>query len=251
MTGPDYRGILFDLFGTLVLVDETRLPELVVGDRRVRTTVAGLGPLLGEWAPDVTLREFAEALRTVSGEMARVRTRDHVELPSRERFRRALSAVGVDGGRGAEAAVQLSRAHLAGIAETTVLPPAHRALLDAARARCRVALVSNFDDTSTAYEILRRHAVLDAFDTIVVSEAIGLRKPHPAVVRTALAGLGVPADRALFVGDTFGEDVLGAHAAGVDAAWIDARGSGPPPEHQPPRHVIRTLPELAACVGLG
>lgn len=250
MTGPRYRGICFDLFGTLVLVDDTRLPELVVGERRVRTTIAGLGPLLAEWAPDVSLRAFAEALRAVSGEMARARARDHVELPSRERFRRALAAVGVDGGGGIEAAVQLSRAHLASIAGTTVLPPAHRAVLEAARARGRVALVSNFDDTATAYEILRRHGILDAFDTIVVSEAIGLRKPHPAVVRTALAGMDVAAAEALFVGDTFAEDVLGAQAAGVDAAWIDVRGGGPPPEHPPPRLVIRTLADLGPCVGL-
>src|SRR5262245_66375609 len=98
-----YRGVLLDLFGTLIAFEPDRLPELVVGGERVRSSVAALGPLLAEWVPDVTLADFWQALLTVSEEMARARAYDHVELPSRERFRRALERVGCDAGRAAEA----------------------------------------------------------------------------------------------------------------------------------------------------
>src|SRR6266850_1986690 len=196
-----YRGVLLDLFGTLITFDP-------------------------DWVPDVTLGDFWQALLTVSDEMARVRAYDHVELPSRERFRRALERVGCDEARQAEAAVHLSRAHMALIATATILPDEHRALLEALRPRYRLGLVSNFDDTATAYEILRRHGLLAYLDGVVVSEALGLRKPHPALVRAGLSDLGLGADEVLFVGDTFAEDVLGARAAGVDAAWIDAQCRG-------------------------
>jgi putative hydrolase of the HAD superfamily len=242
------RGVLFDLFGTLIAFDREQLPEAVVGGRRVRTTLGALTDLLGEWAPAVAPEAFFEALATVSEEMALARAYDHVEIPSRERFRRALERVGAEEDAAAEGAIHLSRAHLARIAAATVFPPAHAALLAALRPRYRLGVVSNFDDTGTAYEILARHGILPQLDTVVVSEALGLRKPHPALARAGLRGLGLEAGETLFVGDTFGEDVLGAHAAGMDAAWIDARGGGVPPGAAPPRYVVRALPELEAVL---
>jgi len=194
--------------------------------------------------PGTTPEEFLRALVTVSDEMARARAHEHVELPSRERFRRALERVGCDDTHLAEAAVHLSRAHMGIVASATTLPDDHQVLLAALRPRYRLGLVSNFDDTATAYEILRRHGLLAYLDGVVVSEALGLRKPHPALVRAGLSDLGLAPDEVLFVGDTFAEDVLGARAAGVDAAWIDAQGRGVPETAEPPRFRLRSLAEL-------
>src|SRR5207253_6918942 len=79
----------------------------------------------------------------------------------------------------AEAAVDLSRAHMALVAAATVLPPAHAELLAALAPGYRLGVVTNFDDTATAYAILVRHGIARAFDTVVISEGLGLRKPHP------------------------------------------------------------------------
>ncbi len=243
-----YRGLLLDLFGTLITFDAGCLPELEIEGVRHRTTVGGLGPALAAWVPGVALAEFAHALLAVSDELARARARDHVELPSRERFRRALARVGCAADALPEAAVDLSRAHMALIAGATVLPPAHAELLAALRPRYRLGLVSNFDDTGAAWDILVRHGIARHLDTVVISEALGLRKPHPAVARAGLRGLGLEAGEVLLVGDTWGEDVAGAHAAGLDAAWIDTRGGGLPEGALPPRYVLRTLPELAGIL---
>ena len=239
-----YRGVLLDLFGTLISFEPARLPELQVGGERIRTTVGGLASPLAAWVPGTTPEEFLGALVTVSDEMARARAHEHVELPSRERFRRALERVGCDDTHLAEAAVHLSRAHMGIVASATTLPDDHQVLLAALRPRYRLGLVSNFDDTATAYEILRRHGLLAYLDGVVVSEALGLRKPHPALVRAGLSDLGLAPDEVLFVGDTFAEDVLGARAAGVDAAWIDAQGRGVPETAEPPRFRLRSLAEL-------
>src|SRR5262249_22549928 len=206
-----------------------------------RTTLGGLGPTLAAWVPDVPLAAFAEALRAVSAELARARTRDHAELPSRERFRRALALVRCADEVLAEAAVDLSRAHMALIAGATGLRRGHGELLAALRPRYRLGVVSNFDDSSTACDILTRHGIAPHLDTIVISEALGLRKPHPAVARTGLRGLGLGAEDVLLVGDTYGEDVVGARAAGLDAAWIDVQGGGVPEGGAPPRYVLRAL----------
>ena len=243
-----YRGVLFDLFGTLITFDPARLPELVAGSERVRTTVADLDGLLAEWVPGVGTVDFWQALLAVSDEMARARAYDHVELPSRERFRRALERVGCDDDVRSEAAVHLSRAHMAVIASATVFPPAHAALLASLRPRYRFGLVSNFDDTGAAWEILVRHGLAAQFDVVIVSEALGLRKPHPALMRAGVRGLGMSSDEVIMVGDTFAEDIAGARAAGLDSAWIDARGRGVPDGEPPPRWIVRALPELAAVL---
>jgi HAD superfamily hydrolase (TIGR01549 family) len=241
---PAYRGVLFDLFGTLVLVDETRLSELTIDGHTIRTTLGGLLPLVRELIPEVEPTALWGALRTVSVEMAASREDTHVEHPSRERFRRALAALGIHGAHGAEVAVALSRAHMRGIAAATIFPPSHAAVLEAAQRDGPVGVVSNFDDTATAYEILRRHDILPHLATVVVSEAVGVRKPHPAIVREALRCVGVRAAEALFVGDTLAEDVAAATAAGVDAAWIDRRGRGVPAGTPTPRYVLHALPDL-------
>jgi HAD superfamily hydrolase (TIGR01509 family) len=134
------------------------------------------------------------------------------------------------------------------IVDTTVLPPAHAELLRALRPGYRLGLVSNFDDTAAAYQILVRHGLATTLDTVVVSEALGLRKPHPALVRAGVRGLGLAPAQTLFVGDTFAEDVAGARAAGVDVAWIDTRGRGVPDGEPAPRWVIRELCELRALL---
>src|SRR5690242_14868792 len=142
-----YRGVLLDLFGTLVHFDARRLPELEVDGDRMRTTVGALGALLAECVPGVTPVEFWRVLLAVSEEMARARTEQLLELPSRERFRRALERVGCADARLAEAAVTLSRAHMAAIVAATVFPADHAALLAALRPSYRLGVVSNFDDT--------------------------------------------------------------------------------------------------------
>ena len=54
---------------------------------------------------------------------------------------------------------------------------------------------------------------------------VGWRKPHPAIFERALEGLGVAAERTLFVGDSLAIDLAGAAAVGMrtcQALWFRA-----------------------------
>jgi FMN phosphatase YigB (HAD superfamily) len=246
---PAYAGVLLDLFGTLVHFDAARLPVVRIGERDVPSTLPALDELLATHAPGVAPAAFRQALGIVSEELARARRHDHVECPSSERFRRALARVGCTAGAADAGGAALARAHHRTLAAATVLPAEHRILLDdLRRRRHRLAVVSNFDDTAGAYDVLERHGILTRVDAVVVSERVGLRKPHPLMVETALRMLEVSASAGVLVGDTFAEDVAAAHAAGIDAAWIDRDGQGVPATATPPRFVLRALPELAAVL---
>jgi len=94
-------------------------------------------------------------------------------------------------------------------------------------------------------DILEREGVAGLFSAIVVSDAVGWRKPKRAIFDEALGRLGVRAGEALFVGDRAEIDVLGAQQIGMDAAWINPDGVPLPPGIAPPRYEIRDLADLA------
>ncbi len=70
---------------------------------------------------------------------------------------------------------------------------------------------------------------------LVVSEAVGLRKPDPRIFQHALSIAGVKPREAVFVGDRLDMDIGGAKAAGMRAVWFNHWGGrlddgGPQPD---------------------
>lgn len=244
-----YRAALFDLFGTLVHLDASGLPEMVVDGRRLRSTSDAWADLLADAVPGLALGDFVRAVMETSATLDHERRTNGIEYPSRERFRRALVRAGCTGALAEEVAPLISRAHLRRLASIAVFPPAHAALLDRACIGRAVGVITNFDDTATAYEILARHGILPRLGAVVVSEAIGLRKPSPVLVRLALRELDVPAPDAVMIGDHAIEDVGAANAAGVDAIWIDKTGEGVTDGNPTPRWIVRSLLEVAPILG--
>lgn len=109
------------------------------------------------------------------------------------------------------------------------VPEGLGAALDAMRARgVKVAIISNsegmLDRLFTDLDVLRH------FDLVVDSGRVGVEKPDPRIFQIALERFGVPASRALHLGDMFATDVLGARAAGIRTALID------PYQHYAGRH---------------
>src|SRR5262249_27018757 len=58
-----YRAVLFDLFDTLVVFDRSRLPELTVNGKVMRSTAGKLHEAFRSFAPRVELGEFVNALQ--------------------------------------------------------------------------------------------------------------------------------------------------------------------------------------------
>ena len=243
-----YHAVLFDLFGTLITVDSSTLSEITVDGRATRTTLAAWAPHVEAVCPGLDRVQLARTFWQTSAELARARAITHVECPARERFRQTLLRLGCSDAIATATAPALVRAHMQAIAETTRFPAGHRAVLEHAASRGPVAVVTNFDDTAGAYEIMERHGIRRLVTTVVISEAVGLRKPHAALLTMALRDLGHSPEAALMVGDNALEDVGAADAAGVDAAWIDPEGRGTGQDGPRPRWVVRALPDVVPIV---
>ncbi|ACT01176.1 HAD family hydrolase [Paenibacillus sp. JDR-2] len=57
------------------------------------------------------------------------------------------------------------------------------------------------------------------FDDIIISEAVGLRKPDPAIFQLSLTNLNVSAAEAVFVGDNLKKDMIPAKELGMKTIW--------------------------------
>ena len=68
------------------------------------------------------------------------------------------------------------------------------------------------------------------FPEPLISDEVGVQKPDPAIFEQALTTLEVLASDAVYIGNSFVNDVEGAAAVGMDTIWLDHHGSGPPPE---------------------
>ncbi len=105
----------------------------------------------------------------------------------------------------------------------------------------KLGLVSN--GSRDLDEFVRHHA-LDV-DCAVGSRAFGRTKPHPEIFRHALALLGVDAEAAAMVGDSYEDDIEGARALGLRAFLLDRDGRYPA---EPER--LTDLYALPAALGL-
>ena len=173
-----YAAVLFDLFDTLVRFDRERMPEIHINGKVVRSSAGMLHAILSVHAPHVGLEACYEALGDSWREAERLRAIDHREVAAPVRFAHFFRRLGLD-----EAALPpglgrtLIDAHRGALGRAAQFPAHHGPLLRRLAERYRLAVVSNFDYTPTALDILERAGVAGLFGTIVVSDEVGWRKP--------------------------------------------------------------------------
>jgi len=85
----------------------------------------------------------------------------------------------------------------------------------------RVGVLSNTIWTRDYHrEVFERDGVLHLLDADVYSSEIHVVKPHPDAFRYACDALGVPPERAVYVGDRLFEDVHGPQQVGMRAILV-------------------------------
>jgi len=245
------EAVLFDLFDTLVLFDRSRLPEVHANGRTMRSTAGHLHEAFRPFVPGLELDDFVSSLFWSWQEAERIRGETHREVAAHERFGMMFGRLGLDRATLPEEALEvLLSTHKRELSRAIVFPEHHRELLRELRRSHRLAVVSNFDYTPTAMGVLEREGIAGLFETIVVSDEVGWRKPKPFIFELALGRLGLDAVDALFVGDRIDIDVAGAQGVGMASAWINPERTALPPDVQPPDYEIRDLAELGPILGI-
>lgn len=153
------------------------------------------------------------------------RSRDHYTAWQRERTLAMLAASDVHPG---EYEVIIDKLQ-AGAADRQLDPyPEVAGVLDELRRRgLRIVICSNWD--WDLREAVAESGLTDHVDAMVSSAWVGARKPHPRIFDAALAEAGVDSAEAIFVGDTWGPDVVGPLAAGMRPVYLRRDGHWPDP----------------------
>ena len=103
-------------------------------------------------------------------------------------------------------------------------------LAECAARRIPLGIVSNAHSGRAHRAILADLGLDRFFGVQVYSDEVGIRKPHPGMIRLAAEGLGVAPQQCWYVGDTFDRDVVAGRRAGAGAVVItrDRRTDTPP-----------------------
>jgi len=116
-----------------------------------------------------------------------------------------------------------------------------------------VGLISNFSYGEAIRKALRKLRLDRLFNTVVISDEVGWRKPHPKIFKIFLDELKLDPDEAIYVGDDLKYDIEGAKAVGMKAVLVSSGGTvredeiygqAAEPSSVEPDFTIRSLPEL-------
>jgi putative hydrolase of the HAD superfamily len=96
--------------------------------------------------------------------------------------------------------------------------------------RYRLALATNAveSDAALVRGALARVGLDGYFEDVFVSSDLGVEKPDGRFFAAVLAGLQLPPQQVVMVGDNYANDVRGAKAAGLWTVWFNP-GCGPAP----------------------
>jgi HAD superfamily hydrolase (TIGR01509 family) len=120
------------------------------------------------------------------------------------------------------------------------------AVLAALKPCVRIGIVSN--NLLAEQQAKIRFCGFDPYvDALVVSEAVGVSKPDPAIFARALEELGCAARDAVMIGDSWAADVEGARAAGIRPIWFNRTGR-PSPDASEDVCAISTLAPMDAVM---
>lgn len=125
-----------------------------------------------------------------------------------------------------------------------LIPGARELVLELRRRGYRLALVAD-GPPGTFHNVLGHHGILGCFETLAISDIVGVCKPDARMFEAALGALGIaPAGygRTMMVGNYLARDVKGANALGMVSVWLDwapRRPKVPADASEIPAHTIR------------
>ncbi len=239
------RGVLFDLGSTLI--------RYTGDDRETQAHMrADLAGFLAAQGVPIDPEQFIATFAARLDEFTSQRLHDWVEVTSAFVLRETLAALGQPPLPDELAARALKAYFAYSEARWQPMPAVHETLAAVAARGYRLGLISNASDDANVQRLIDNAGLRHWFDPILVSAAVGLRKPNPRIFEMALEAWEMQPAEAVMVGDTLGADVLGAQLTGLRSVWLASRAAAPANEAH--RHtvqadaVIHDLAELPAAL---
>lgn len=235
------KGIIFDLGSTLIRFDgewESVWPEsLAALEAALRE--AGL-----DWGTRDLIGEFAGRMQ----QYQRDRLGDHVEHTTRAVLVDTLGSAGIDGVDAQVIAGALERMYAVTEQYWRGVPGLMTTLQALQRRDLCLGLLSNAADEANVQRLIEKVGIRDFFDPILISAAIGFRKPAPAPFLQVLEHWKHEPEQAVMVGDRLDQDILGAQRVGIHQIWLRRFAEPGQNEEIKPEHTADSLEQLPSLI---
>jgi putative hydrolase of the HAD superfamily len=200
------RGILFDLYGTLIDIETVESMEEIY--RAIAHYLTYHGVYLHRW-------EVRDRYYGIMKQQREASREEFPEIDVEAIWRTLLGQEGIeDPDKRRELALILAQLYRAVSRNRLQLYPGVKRVLEELRRDFRLGLVS---DAQPCFALPEISAVgLDgSFDPVIISARYGFRKPDPRLIGKALAAMGLQSAEVIFVGNDMYRDICGAGRMGI------------------------------------
>jgi putative hydrolase of the HAD superfamily len=209
------RGVIFDLGSTLLYSEHDHNWGVVLP--RMRADLLAYLQAAG-YALDGP--EFVRRISAKYADYDRQRQTDWVEYTAEWILRSTLDEMGAPPPSPQIVAEAIQAYYAYSESFWRPMPGLHETLHALAARGLRLAAISNASDAANVHRLIDRAGIRHYLHPILISAALGIRKPNPKIFGLVLTEWGLRPDECLMVGDTLGADILGAQLAGLHNVWL-------------------------------
>lgn len=148
-----------------------------------------------------------------------------------------------------ELALKIQRTYESDTSQSMAISATMQQCLELCHRACRVGIITNGAEKRQKGKLHLLHAGqwIDPH-AVFISDAIGMAKPDPAIFRYACSQTGTRPERCLYIGDSYGNDVVGACNANMPVAWFNRRAKARPANGPQPTWEVAGDSELLALL---
>jgi len=207
------RAIIFDFIGTLANVKNYSL----------EASKMKLYNAIVEAGFNVATESFLEAYNQTHEKYRVMRYQELIEVTNAVWISEALNNLGFKTSPEDARIKVVVNVFFEDYLKSLELRPCVKKMLREVSAHYKLGLVSNFTYAPVIYAGLKKLGINQFFNTVLVSEDVGWRKPHIKIFEEALRRLGVVAEETVYVGDSPLEDINGARTAGMKTVYVPSQ----------------------------
>ena len=204
------EAVIFDFYGTLARATQWVSIDEVLAEHGI------------EMSDDIRKRWWQGELDGVE-HLEHSKSRDHYVSWQRQRLLGMLSETDLHPGEYEVVTKKLQEGNAQRMIEA--YPEVPEVLRELRRRGLRLAICSNWDWDLA--EPVEEAGLTESFEVVVSSAWAGARKPHPMIFEHTLSKLDVGPSDVVFVGDTWGPDVVGPQAVGMQPMYLQRDGHWP------------------------
>lgn len=159
-----------------------------------------------------------------------------------ERFLVPLREFGIND---KEYAIAISDDYLERTTEQTMLVEGAIELLEYLKPKYKMHVLSN-GFTEVQYKKINNSGLSSYFDKVILSEDVGVNKPHPDIFTYALDQTNSTADETIMIGDNWHADIEGAFNSNIDQIWFNPNGESVVGFE--PTHTVKQLKDICSIL---